>query len=284
MRTCALMNQHYITVQVSCPPDLVDLLIAELAECNYDSFLETESGFETYRAADAFDEVELQRVLGKYRSQAEISYTTQTVEEQNWNAVWESNFEPIIVADQCRVRASFHAAAPAYPYDIVINPKMSFGTGHHATTYLMLREQLATDHHGKRVMDAGCGTGILSIMAHRRGAASVLTFDTDSWAVENSQENFGLNEATAIQLFQGTVVDVADPDPFDIILANINRNVLLDEMTQYVQHLAPGGTLLLSGFYEEDLPLLRKATAAQGLIEVRTDSRDQWAVLLVRKG
>ncbi len=278
------MNQHYTTVQVTCPPELVDLLIAELAECNYDSFLETESGFETYCAADAFDKAEFQRVLDKYRTQGEISYATQTVEEQNWNAVWESNFEPIIVADQCRVRASFHAAEPSYPYDIVINPKMSFGTGHHATTYLMLREQLSIDHPGKRVMDAGCGTGILSIMAHRRGAASVLAFDTDSWAVENSQENFGLNEATAIQLFQGTVADVADPDPFDIILANINRNVLLDEMAQYVQYLTPGGTLLLSGFYEEDLPLLRKATAAQGLIEVRTDSRDQWAVLLVRKG
>ena len=278
------MNQHYITVQVSCPPDLMDLLIAELAECNYDSFLETESGFETYRAADAFDEAELQRVLGKYRSQAEINYTTQTVEEQNWNAVWESNFEPIIVTDQCRVRASFHAAAPAYPYDIVINPKMSFGTGHHATTYLMLREQLALDHHGKRVMDAGCGTGILAIMAQKRGAALVLAFDVDSWAVENSQENFDLNEASAVQLFCGTVADVEPGESFDIILANINRNVLIDEMAQYVRHLAPNGRLLLSGFYEEDLPLMRQTTVAQGLVEIEVTTRDQWVAMLTWKG
>jgi ribosomal protein L11 methyltransferase len=277
------MNQHYITVQITCPSDLVDLLIAELAECNYDGFLETDQGFETYRPADDFDETELQRVLDWYRPQAKISYTTQTVAEQNWNAEWEKNFEPIVVADQCRVRASFHATEPAYPYDIVINPKMSFGTGHHATTYLMLREQLAIDHQRKRVMDAGCGTGILSIMAHQRGAAHVLAFDIDSWAVENSQENFELNGADTIQLFQGTVSDVDEQTPFDIILANINRNVLLDEMAQYVRHLAPGGTLLLSGFYEEDLPLLQEAATAQGLIEVRADYRDQWAVLRLRK-
>lgn len=277
------MNQRYTTVQITCPPDLVDLLIAELAERNYDGFLETDQGFETYRPADDFDEIELQQVLDRYRPRAEISYTTQTVAEQNWNAEWEKNFEPIVVADQCRVRASFHATEPAYAYDIVINPKMAFGTGHHATTYLMLREQLSIDHHGKRVMDAGCGTGILSIMAHRRGSAHVLAFDTDSWAVENSQENFELNGADTIQFFQGTVSDVADPDLFDIILANINRNVLLDEMAQYVRHLAPGGLLLLSGFYEEDLPLLRKATTAQGLTEVQADSRERWAVLSFKR-
>lgn len=277
------MNKQYTTVQVICPPDLVELLIAELAEQDYDGFLENEQGFETYREAEAFNESELQRVLDRYRTQADISYTTQTVEKQNWNAVWESNFEPIIVEEQCRVRASFHAAEPSYPYDMVINPKMSFGTGHHATTYLMLREQLAIDHHGKRVMDAGCGTGILSIMAQKRGATYVLAFDTDSWAVENSRENFDLNDASAIQLFQGTVADVEPGELFDIILANINRNVLLDEMAQYVRHLAPGGQLLLSGFYEEDLPLLRQAATAQGLTEVRADSRERWALLNLNK-
>ena len=277
------MNKQYTTVQVICPPDLVELLIAELAERDYDGFLETEQGFETYQTADAFDEAKLREVLGRYRSLAEISYTTQTVDEQNWNAVWESNFEPIIVEEQCRVRASFHAAEPSYPYDIVINPKMSFGTGHHATTYLMLREQLSIDHHGKRVMDAGCGTGILSIMAQKRGAAYVLAFDTDSWAVENSRENFDLNDASTIQLFQGTVTDVEPGELFDIILANINRNVLLDEMAQYVRHLASGGLLLLSGFYEDDLPLMREVAIAQALTEVRADSRERWALLNLNK-
>ncbi len=277
------MNQRYTTVQITCPPNLVDLLIAELAERNYDGFLETEQGVETYQTAATFDEAELQELLDRYRKSAEISYSTQTVEEQNWNAVWESNFEPIIVEDQCRVRASFHATEPAYPYDIIINPKMSFGTGHHATTYLMLREQLTLDHHGKRVMDAGCGTGILSIMAQKRGAASVLAFDTDSWGVENSRENFDLNEASSIQLFQGSVADVASDKSFDVILANINRNVLLDEMVHYIRYLASRGQLLLSGFYEEDLPLLREAVTAQGLKEVRADSRDRWVVLLAEK-
>lgn len=278
------MNQRYTTVQVTCPPELVDLLIAELAECAYDGFLETEPGFETYRAAEAFDEAELQKVLDRYRPQGEISYTTQTVEEKNWNEEWEKNFEPITVEDRCRVRASFHPADPACPYEIVINPKMSFGTGHHATTYLMLREQLEIDHQGKRVMDAGCGTGILSIMAQQRGAASVLAFDIDTWAVENSRENFDLNDASTIRLFQGSVQEVDRNESFDIILANINRNVLLDEMERYAQHLAPGGVLLLSGFYEEDLPLIREATTAQQLTEVRISSRDHWVMMLVQKG
>lgn len=274
------MNQRYTTVQVICPPDLVDLLIAELAEQDYDGFLETDSGFETYRPAEAFDEAELQKVLDRYRPQGEISYTTQTVEEKNWNEEWEKNFEPIIVENQCLVRASFHAAYPAYPYEIVINPKMSFGTGHHATTYLMLREQLAIDHQRKRVMDAGCGTGILSIMARQRGAASVLAFDIDAWAVENSQENFDLNDASTIRLFQGTVQEVAPGESFDIVLANINRNVLLDDMGRYAQHLAPGGGLLLSGFYEDDAPRIAKVAQAHGLALQRTQTRDHWAALL----
>ena len=188
---------------VTCPSDWTDVLIAELAERGYDGFLETEAGFETYREAEAFDEAVLREVLDKYQSQAAISYVLQTVEEQNWNEEWEKNFEPITVGDQCRVRATFHAADPSYPYEIIINPQMSFGTGHHATTHLMLQNQLHLEHEGKRVMDAGCGTGILSIMAEKRGAARVFAFDTDEWAVNNSRENFDLNDCSAIEVISG---------------------------------------------------------------------------------
>ena len=274
------MNIQYTAVQITCPPVLVDILIAELAEHHYDGFLETDQGFDTYREAEAFDEAGLQQVLSKYRKQAVISYTLQTVEEQNWNEAWEKNFEPIIVEKQCLVRATFHTIAQTYPYEIIIDPKMSFGTGHHATTYLMLCEQLKIEHTGKRVMDAGCGTGILSIMAEKRGAASVLALDIDEWAVSNSQENFELNQCSAINLFQGTINKITDSEPFDIVLANINRNVLLAEIPRYTEHLAPDGQLLLSGFYEEDVPRIIEVATAQGLALANTQVRDRWACLL----
>ena len=277
------MNTQYTTVRVTCPPNWVDVLIAELSGHNYDGFLETEQGFETYREAEAFDETVLRQVIDKYRPQVIISYTLQTIEEQNWNEAWEKNFEPIIVEDQCLVRANFHAVARSYPYEIIVNPKMSFGTGHHATTYLMLRQQLEIDHQGKRVMDAGCGTGILSIMATKRGAAHIVAFDIDEWAVNNSQENFEINDCQAIDLFQGTVASIVDTKPFDLILANINRNVLLEELSRYAQHLSANGLLLLSGFYEEDVPSITQAATVQGLMLADQQVRDAWACLLFER-
>ena len=276
------MSTQYITVQVVCPPAWVDVLIAELSGLAYDGFLETDQGFETYCETEGFDETSLQQVMKKYRSQAAVSYTLQTLEKQNWNEDWEKNFEPIFVEDQCVVRASFHAAEPSYPYEIVINPKMSFGTGHHATTYLMLLRQLKINQQQRRVMDAGCGTGILSIMAIKRGASYVLAFDIDEWAVNNSRENIALNQCD-VELFQGSIVDVGDREPFDIILANINRNVLLEEIPRYVQHLSERGQLLLSGFYEEDVPAIAQVATSQRLTQLDQEVRDEWTCLLFQK-
>ena len=258
------------------------MLIVELSAVGFDNFLEEETYLEAYPAEDQYDLATVQSILPRYGISADAC-TEHTVAEQNWNESWEKNFEPITIGNQCRVRATFHQSAPSYPYEIIINPKMSFGTGHHATTYLMLQAQLDIDHTGKRVMDAGCGTGILSVMAEQRGATSVLAFDIDEWAINNAQENVALNACSRIRLFQGTIADVQDEQPFELILANINRNVLLNEMPQYARHLAPGGQLLLSGFYEEDLSLLREAVAARGLKEVRVNSRDRWVVMVVRK-
>jgi ribosomal protein L11 methyltransferase len=211
-----------------------------------------------------------------------ISYTLQEVAEKNWNVEWESNFDPIIVEDQCLVRATFHKIAKKYPYEIIIDPKMAFGTGHHATTYLMLSWQLEIDHQGKVVMDAGCGTGILSVMAHQRGAAEILAFDNNEWAVENSQENFVINACDQIRLFQRTVAEVDKAEKFDIILANINRNVLLEEMDDYAQLLHPNGTLLLSGFFQEDAPLIIKKALKTGLKVVGKRIKDRWCSILLQ--
>ena len=272
----------YTAVRITCPPPVQELLIAELSSLEYDSFLEEDTYLEAYVEQQHFEEADVKQLLSKYQL-APDAYAIQTVAPQNWNALWESNFEPITVEDQCLVRATFHHISKPYPYEIIINPKMSFGTGHHATTYLMLSWQLEIDHHQKRVMDAGCGTGILAIMAHQRGATKILAFDIDEWPVENSQENFALNHCPNIQLFQGTVADVPRDQTFDLILANINRNVLLSEIPTYAQHLSPGGHLLLSGFYETDTETITHKAHSHRLTLTGQKAQNQWAALHFQK-
>ena len=181
------------------------------------------------------------------------------------------------------VRTTFHRIEDFYPYEIIINPQMSFGTGHHETTTLMLENQLLMNHQDLRVMDAGCGTGILAIMAGKRGAAHVDAFDTDEWAVTNAEANAALNQCANISVQRGTIATVGLADTYDTSLANINRNILLAEMPLYASKLAPGGTLLLSGFYETDMAELEKSAQAQGLQKRHQSTKNQWACLLFGK-
>jgi ribosomal protein L11 methyltransferase len=272
-------KKQYLSLQFRCLEPLSEILIAELAEMDYDSFWEQEDGFEAYIEASAFSKDDLQEVIGRYAALGEISYHSIQVEEKNWNVEWESNFEPITVEDQCLVRADFHQIAQDYPYEIVINPKMSFGTGHHATTYLMLSWQLELNQQGKKVMDAGCGTGILAIMARLRGANGIVAFDNNEWAVENSRENFELNQCPDIRMFLGTVTDLPEDNQYDIILANINRNVLLEELPYYATRLQEDGVLLLSGFYNYDASLIETKAAASGLIVRGRKEKSDWVAL-----
>jgi len=191
--------------------------------------------------------------------------------------------EPIIVEDQCLIRAAFHVIEKKYPYEIIITPKMSFGTGHHATTQLMIGQQLQLEHHGKRVMDAGCGTGVLSIMAHLRGAAETDAFDIDEWSVLNARENVELNRAQNVAVWQGKLGDRPYAHSFDIILANINKNVLLADMSAYALHTAAQGHLLLSGFYRQDVSDLTDAARQVGFVPLRETAREDWASLLLQK-
>jgi len=206
------------------------------------------------------------------------------VEKENWNTEWEKNVEPIFVDDKILVRAAFHKIEKAYPYEIIITPKMSFGTGHHQTTWLMLRNQLHIVHKGKLAMDAGCGTAILAIMASKLGATRVEAFDIDEWSVENGKENIVVNGSTSVNIRQGTIREMKFQDSFDIILANINKNVLLDEVSVYASSLKPAGTLLISGFYSSDIADLLAASAPFSLREERRDEREGWACLTLRKG
>lgn len=272
-------KKAYLSLQFQCSEELSEILIAELADLGYDSFWEQEDGFEAYILEADYHEDRLQQVLDRYEALGKVTFDLSRVEEKNWNVEWESNFESIVVEDQCLVRADFHAKNENIPYEIVINPKMSFGTGHHATTYLMLSWQMEIDHQQKKVMDAGCGTGILAIMAHLKGANEIIAFDNNEWAVDNTRENFEINHCPSIKMFLGTVVDISEGDTFDIILANINRNVLLDEMPLYAARLKKDGILLLSGFYNYDASHIEEKAKASGLTVQGLKERNDWVAM-----
>ncbi|MDX1314150.1 MAG: 50S ribosomal protein L11 methyltransferase [Eudoraea sp.] len=240
-----------------------DILIAELAELGFDSFVETESGLQAYIPKE-----EIAPDLGDIgilsSPEFEITYKCTEVAPVNWNETWEKNFDPILIEDQCAIRAPFHAPFDV-PFEIVIEPKMSFGTGHHETTHMMLQFVLKAQLEGKSVLDMGCGTGVLGILSAMRGAESVTAIDIDNWSYENSLENVNRNGQGDIEVIQGDA-QLLQGRKFDVILANINRNVLLQDLPAYRDALnAPSAELYLSGFYEEDLPLLTQKCEALGM-------------------
>ncbi|EIM77189.1 ribosomal protein L11 methyltransferase [Nitritalea halalkaliphila LW7] len=227
------------------------------------------------------DVKDAEAVFARYQEAAALHVTEKRVPKTNWNEEWEKHYDPIYVGDQVYIRASFHPAQPAYRHEILINPKMSFGTGHHATTHQMIAFQLELPHADKAVLDAGSGTGILAVMAAKLGAARVEAFDIDPWCVENGNENFALNGlADSLQMGLGTIREVPLRGPYDLLLANINKNVLLDELPVYAALLAADGHLLLSGFYEEDIPDLEAAAAEVQLKLLRKSVKDRWAALI----
>ncbi len=272
----------YLELKITCLEDFREILIAELAEIGFDSFLETEEGIDAYAPENEFEREAFLDLIEKYKLPAQISWHESKMPKINWNEEWEKNYDPIAVDDLVFVRASFHQPDPGFKHEIVINPKMSFGTGHHATTFQMLKHQGEIDHKGKRVLDVGSGTGILAIMAHLLGASEVVAFDIDEWCVDNGNENFELNNiSTKMEI--GTIREVNPTGPFDIVLANINKNVLLDEMEIYSDLIPPKGYLLLSGFYSEDVDDLMECAEPLGFNLIKKQSKDNWAALILQK-
>lgn len=267
----------YTCVRLSCKHGFAEILMAEMSD-SFETFAETEEGFDAFTIGDCG---EAMQTLMTHYPEAEIKYRIEVIGKKNWNEEWEKNVPPVMVAEQCLIRASFHQSEKKYPYEIIITPKMSFGTGHHPTTYLMLENQLTIDHQNKKVMDAGCGTAILSVMAHLRGAAGVEAFDIDDWSVENGRENIEINNAQ-VNIRKGCIRTLTFPHVFDIILANINRNILLDEMKEYARHSAAGGTLLLSGFLESDAEAIKEGL--QPYFTFQSLSRKEgWCAMTARK-
>ncbi|MBC6409095.1 MAG: 50S ribosomal protein L11 methyltransferase [Ekhidna sp.] len=269
----------FITIKVICSQGMIDYLISALFQTGFDSFQEFDDGFEGSCETTSFDETKVNRILSHFPN---LSFEVKKQDKVNWNEEWEKNYAPVIIEDKCIVRASFHDPEPEFEYEIIVTPKMSFGTGHHATTYQMLAYQMQMDYQGKKVLDVGTGTGILSIMAQKRGASSVIATDIDDWCIENSLENFKLNSVKIEKLFKGQIEELSENN-FDIIIANINKNVLLDQMEEYAEKLTSGGSLLVSGFYERDIFDLETAAGNYSLRKIGTTTKDNWAMIVLSK-
>ncbi len=258
-----------------------EILIAELGEAGFESFVENDSGFLAYILKSDFEESKLKNLQLLGNSEFAITWSFKEIEQQNWNAAWEKSFNPIRVGDKCMVRAPFHKPEKV-DFDIVIEPKMSFGTGHHETTHMMLQHILDHDFKDKSVLDMGCGTGILAILAEMKGAKPIEAIDIDNWCYLNSIENVERNNCEHIEVFEGDSRLLA-AKKYDIIIANINRNILMDDIPKYSECLAKEGLLFLSGFYKEDLNIISSTCNLHALEYSGNLERNDWIAAVYRK-
>jgi len=280
---------NYIEVWIEINPfseDYAEQVIAQIEELPFESFSIEDPCLKAYIPEETFSSSNLKTLLSAFTSNTEFSITTQThfIKEENWNALWESNFSPIIVEKLCTVKAVFHKGLPRTKYNITIDPKMAFGTGHHQTTYLMMEALLEENIKGLRVLDVGCGTGILSILSAKMGADSpVHAIDIDHLAVNSAKENCYKNriaKKVSCLLGDASVIQAAR---YDLVLANINRNIIVSDIETYSRALSSVGRLFLSGFYSEDIPLILEEGKKFGLEFISKKSRDNWAVLKLKK-
>lgn len=274
------MESRYVCYDFSVSPiePGAEILIAELGLLPFESFEETETGVKAYIQESEVYENMLDEIYILTNKDFVIDYQSYTIEQVNWNEEWEKNFEPIDVDGQCFIRAPFHEAKKV-AYEIVIEPKMSFGTGHHETTYLMMKHLLEMDLQDKTVLDMGCGTAILAILASMKKAKKVDAIDIDNWCYLNSIENVERNHCKNIEVFEGDASLLTESSKYDVIIANINRNILLNDMKSYANSLKNGGEILFSGFYVEDIPFIQKAAEENQLVYNTQLEKNNWVAL-----
>lgn len=273
------MSTIYLAYHFSVEPKELgsEILIAELGEKPFESFIETDNGFSAYIQKELWTEDILNDIYLLSSPEFTISFIVEEIEQVNWNEEWEKNFEPIDVDGKCHVRAPFHPKTNA-EFDIIIEPKMSFGTGHHETTHMMIQHLLETDVTNLKTLDMGCGTAILAILAEMKGAKPIDAIDIDNWCYLNSIENTQRNNCQEITVYEGDANLLKDKN-YDVIIANINRNILLNDMQLYVDSLKKDGILLLSGFYNEDIPFIDASCTEKGLTFVKKFERNNWVSL-----
>jgi len=265
--TCTLTNDTELARE---------MLIAELGNVGFESFVETEEEIEAYIPSKDFSSGLMESENLLENDFFGFRFTTEVIADQNWNEVWEQNyFEPLVIEEECLVRAPFHENYPAARFEIIINPRMAFGTGNHETTHLMVKAMLKMELAGKKVLDMGCGSGILSILSSMMDAAEITAIDIDEWSTNNTLENAGLNSIRNITVKLGDATLLSD-QKFDVILANIQRNILLADMPAYCRVLPSGGKLLMSGFYAKDLGIIAEKAASLGLTLTASFERSDW--------
>lgn len=273
------MASNYLEFQFKIHPPVPasEILIAELGSLGFESFVENEDGVTAYILKEEFNENMLTEVRILDSDEFKISYSSSEIQQVNWNEEWEKNFQPIVVDDICSVRAPFHPK-PETEFDIVIEPKMSFGTGHHATTHMMIQFILKNEWKGKSVLDMGCGTGVLAILSSQKGANPVEAIDIDNWCYLNTLENIERNNVPEISVKEGGA-ELLGEKKYDVIIANINRNILLNDMQKYVSVLQPDGDLYLSGFYKGDISIIQEACEKLGLKFQENLEKDKWVAV-----
>lgn len=276
------MKYFEVTFSVNpCNETATDILSALIAETGFESFVECEGGMQAYVQQSLFDEDALKSIIADFPVPGtEITYTITEPEDKDWNEEWEKNFfQPIVIDNRCVIHSTFHKDYPKAEYDIVINPQMAFGTGHHETTSSILGELLDADLKGKSVLDMGCGTSILAILASMRGADPVTAIDIDDWCVNNSRDNISLNNINNITVELGDASLLEGRKPFDVIIANINRNILLNDMAAYTACMHKGSEIYMSGFYVQDIDAIRSKGESLGLKFVHYREKNNWAAV-----
>lgn len=276
------MKYFEVTFSVNpCNETATDILSALTAEIGFESFVECEGGMQAYVQQSLFDEEALKSIIADFPiPDTKITYTITEPEDKDWNEEWEKNFfQPIVIDNRCVIHSTFHKDYPKAEYDIVINPQMAFGTGHHETTSSILGELLDADLKGKSVLDMGCGTSILAILASMRGADPVTAIDIDDWCVNNSRDNIALNNINNITVELGDASLLEGRKPFDVIIANINRNILLNDMAAYTACMHKGSEIYMSGFYVQNIDAIRSKGESLGLRFVHYREKNNWAAV-----
>jgi len=270
---------NYIQVRVDvtpCTTTATDLLAAFLADAEFESFVPDEKGLTAFVESSRYNNDEVERILAGFPMDVKFTTTVEEIESRDWNEEWEKNyFKPIVIEDRCVIHSTFHNDVPSAEYDIVIDPKMAFGTGHHFTTALMIRYLLELDLEGKQLVDVGTGTGILAILAAMRGAGHVMAIEIDADACANALENIAIN-GVDIELYCGDASLLNEAVGADLLLANINRNIILNDIESYASALKTGGMMLLSGFYEKDIPMIAEAASEYGLVQADYKVDNDW--------
>jgi ribosomal protein L11 methyltransferase len=271
------MDYQKISIQISPFQEwLRDVLNAQLAEIGFDSFVETETGFDAFIPATSYAEESMNEVLEGFSGDFSFDVKSELIADQNWNEEWEKNyFKPLVIGGECMIRAPFHTEYPDAKYEIVIEPNMAFGTGNHETTATIIESILQNDLSGKTILDMGCGTGILSILASMKGAKQITAIDIDKWSYEGTCENAALNNITNIDAKLGDA-SLLGNEKFDLIFANIHKNVLLNDMEAYYSVLNDGGTLIMSGFYTEDIKDIKSKAESLGMKDAGFVEKNNW--------